>query len=345
MTQKFKGFFLAITLLLGAAAFPLTTNSSLVFNPVYALEVGVEGESEVDVKVGSDEDSDKTEIKSETKAKGEVKSESEMESKIEIEVYVKGNQTTIKIEKDDKENTYMLETSSETEIVAKIMAETNLTEEQIKSIWEYNDSDSRMKAKMMLESEIDAKIKGIANANVKAKEKSKILIDYIENDSENTNKRLNSIMAKARTNGFLKTESSSTVKTYDVSINGIANIHSESDASLQGDIYLEEMTKMANVAKYRVSGGTLTIDGQNYDVLFGKARTTSDGNVESKTKMILIAEVMKPEGDVTTMKLVFQSASSMSNQSETQWDVLNPQSKIAGGWKFDAQSKMSVVSA
>ncbi len=197
----------------------------------------------------------------------------------------------------------------------------------------------------MLESEIKAKTAGIANANLKAKERSKILINSIEHDVEDTDQRLHAIMAKARAHGFLKSEASSSAKAYGVSLDGMAKSQTKSGASMKGDIYLEEMTKMKNVAKYRVSGGTLSIDGQTYEVLFGKARATSDGSVESKTKMILIAEVMKPEGAITTMKILLQSESSLRNQSDIQWNVLSPQSKIAGGWTFDAQGNMSVISA
>ena len=115
---------------------------------------------------------------------------------------------------------------------------------------------------------------------------------------------------------------------------------------MEGTLYLETMTERSNVSKYRVSGGQVIIDGQSYDVLFGKARATSTNNASAESTMILLAEVMKPDGQVTTMKFLMKNDSSLNSATETSsWSVLNPESKIAGSWKMDAKATMSMTSA
>ena len=351
MRQKFQGIFLVLTLLIGAASLPLTS-ASVGINQAYAVEVGAGVETEVGITVGSDDDSNSTDAKSETKVKGEAKmeSETEMESKseIQIQVHVSGDKATIEIEMNGEEKMYVLNTSSQAEIIAKIESETSLTESEIKSIWEYQEeSDDEMKssemARMELETKIEAKIAGIANASIKSKERAKILVSYMEEQSDKTNERFHEILLKAKERGYLSSSENNASESYSINLDGSAQSQSKTSSSLQGVLYLESMKKGPNATNYKVSGGQILINGENYDILFGKARTTSsDAKVQSH--MILIAEVMKPNGQVTTMKILMENQSSLNTQTETSsWSVMNPQSKIAGSWKMDAQATMTMA--
>jgi len=353
MNQQLQGIFLAVILLFGAAAIPISSTLSVGFNSAYAVEVGTEVETEVGVKVGSNDES--TEAKTETKAKGEVKSDSEMESdsEIEIKVHLSGNKATIEIKMNGEEKVHVLNTSSEAEIIAKIQSETSLTETEIKSIWEYGqESETKMqsseKARMELKARIAAQTAGIVDVSVKAKEKAKIMISSMENKTSNTNERFHDILLKAKANGYLNTNTSSdaSVKSYSLNLDGTAQSQSKASSYMEGALYLETMTERSNISKYRVSGGQVIIDGESYDVLFGKARATSTNNTSAESTMILLAEVMKPNGEVTTMKLLLKNDSSINSEAETSsWAVMNPESKLAGSWKMDAQATMSLTSA
>ncbi len=354
MTDKVQGIFMILTLILGATSIAFV-NSNNGLAPAFAVEVGAQTETEVEVKVGSDDDSTEAEAKAETKTEAEMKSKSEMHEErsemeakghTEIEVYVSGNKATITIESEGEEKTYMLNTSSRAEIIAKIQAETSMTESEITSIWEFHKSQSKetsSKARMELEAEIQAKTTGIANLSLKAKERSKILMSSVEDKAEQTNKRFHAIMLKAKAHGYLSSESStsSTAKSYSIAFDGMAKSKTKADAAMEGTLYLESMKKTANAAKYKVTAGKLTIAGENYDVLFGKARATSTTDVKTSTNMILIAEVMKPDGEITTMKIHLQNNTSLDNETST-WSM-NPHSKIAGQWSLDATGSMSLV--
>ena len=347
MRKKFQGIFLAITLLLGAASLPINSDISLGFNQAHAVEVGVEAETKVEVEVGSKNNSTTSESKKETK------SEMKSETYTEIEVNVSGNKAIIEIEMGGEEKTFVLDTSSEAEIIAKIKTETSLTESEIKSIWKFNnESEGKMKnsaqTRTDLETKIQAKIGGITDVSVKAKERAKILISSMEEKKSDTNERFHEILLKAKAKGYLRTNTSSdaSVQTYGLNLNGMAESQSETSSTMEGALYLETMKKSSNVSTYRVSGGQITIDGENYDVLFGKARATSTSDTKAESKMILVAEVMKPNGEVTTMKLLMEKESSINSTTETSsWSVMNPQSKIAGSWKMDADATMTLTSA
>lgn len=360
MTEKIQGIFVILTLVLGATSFAFVNSPA---NPVlisaFAVEVGAGMETEVEVEVESGDDSAKAEAKAETKTEAEMKSqnkmgsESKMESETEIEVYVSGNKATITIETKGEEKTYVMNTSSKAEIIAKIKSETSLTENEITSIWKYHEekkseskTEMKKQAKMDLEAEIQAKTTGITNLTLKAKERSKILVNSVEDKAEDTNKRFHAIMLKAKAKGYLNTESptSSSAKTYIIQLNGMAKSEIKADAAMEGALYLESMKKTGNVVKYKVPAGKLSINGENYDVLFGKARAISSTDAKVKTNMVLIAEVMKPNGEITTMKILLQSNNSLNNETNTSaWSVVNSKSKIANEWSLDATGNMSLV--
>ncbi|MFB5606491.1 MAG: hypothetical protein ACE5RG_00155, partial [Candidatus Nitrosomaritimum yanchengensis] len=199
-----------------------------------------------------------------------------------------------------------------------------------------------------LEAKIAAKVAGMTNASLKAKERAKILVSSMEEKPKESNQRFNDILLKAKANGYLSTKTSTdaTVKSYSLNLDGMAHSQSKTASSLEGSLYLESMEKGSKVSKYKISGGQILIDGENYDILFGKARATSNSSTKVGSNMVLIAEVMKPSGEVTTMKILMQSDSSLNAQTDSStWSVMNPQSKIAGSWKMDAQATMSMISA
>ncbi|MBT8252210.1 MAG: hypothetical protein KJO99_05200 [Nitrosopumilus sp.] len=360
MTEKIQGIFVILTLVLGATSFAFVNSpANPMLTPAFAVEVGAGMETEVEVEVESGDDSTEAKAKTEAKTEAEMKShnemesESEMESEIEIEVYVSGNKATITIEAKGEEKTYVMNTSSKAEIIAKIKSETSLTESEITSIWEYHESktfesksEMKKQAKMELEAEIQAKTTGITNLSLKAKERSKILVNSVEDKAEDTNKRFHAMMLKAKAKGYLNTETStsSSAKTYSMQLNGMAKSATKADAAMEGTLYLESMKNIGSVIKYKVPAGKLSINGEAYDVLFGKARAISSTDAKVKTNMVLIAEVMKPNGEITTMKILLQSTGSLNNETDTSaWSVMNSKSKIAGEWSLDATGNMSLV--
>jgi hypothetical protein len=339
MNKKFGGVFMAITLIVGAIAFPL---AEIGTHTAFA-EVGVDVNAGVKVKVGSDNDT----ASANTEAKAKMGSESETNSeKIKIEVSVSNGKSTIKIESNGDEKTFVLDSTSKTDIIAKIQSETSLSESEITSIWQFNEesnayAETSSKSKADLDAEVDAKISVLTNASEKAKTKSRLLLDSIKGNLQKTDKRAYTIMLKAQANGYLDAESHGK-PSYIITLSGTAQSKTKADATMEGSVYLDLIKNNTNVAKYTVSGGKLVIDNQNYDVLFGKVRETSL-NSESGSSMILIAEVMKPDGDITAMKILLESSTSANHQTDSSWTILNPQSHIAGTWKLDAKGNMSMA--
>lgn len=340
MNNKLQGVIMAITLIAGTVTFPLTETG------IYTAfaEVSVDVNAEVKVKGGSENNTASTNAE----AKAKMSSESETNSEFKIKVSVSDGKSTIIIESKGDEKIFVLESTSKTDIIAKIQSETSLSESEITSIWKFNEesnahteASAKSKSKAELDAKVEAQIALLTNASEKAKTKSRLLLDSVKDDLQKTEKRVYAIMLKAQANGYLNTEAQNKI-SYIITFDGTAQSKTKTDAIMEGSVYLDLIKNNTNVAKYTVSGGKLVIDNQNYDILFGKIRETSLSN-ESGSNMILIAEIMKPDGDITTMKILLESDASINHQTDSALTIMNPQSHIAGTWKLSAKGNMSLV--
>lgn len=111
-----------------------------------------------------------------------------------------------------------------------------------------------------------------------------------------------------------------------VEISDSSNVH-----TLSGELFLENQVTGNHVEKFRVIGGELLIGNvEVYDIVFGKARTSSSGG--DKDSMIIIAQTSDGV-DVKTLKLNIDLSEELNSETDSaDIVILSPQSKISSQW-------------
>ncbi len=137
-----------------------------------------------------------------------------------------------------------------------------------------------------------------------------------------------------------------TPTSYTISINGVASQVSNPTniVSLDGTIFLENLSTKNNFKKFSVTGGELFLgDEIIYDMVFGKARLSSSGHGGEKDSMVVIAQVTDGS-EVRTLKMNLNLSDSFDSQTELlDVKVLHPRSKIASEWLLSAQGTISLT--
>jgi hypothetical protein len=113
-----------------------------------------------------------------------------------------------------------------------------------------------------------------------------------------------------------------------VEISDSSNVH-----TLSGELFLENQVTGNHVKKFRVTGGELLVgDVEVYDVVFGKARTSSSGSGGDKDSMIIIAQTSDGV-DVKTLKLNIDLSEELNSETDSaDIKILFPRSKISSQW-------------
>jgi len=131
-------------------------------------------------------------------------------------------------------------------------------------------------------------------------------------------------------------------KSYSISIDGSASsIPDSTITDFTGKIYIETIVSSDKSSKFIVNGGQLIIRGDSYDIIFGKAKLTYS---DKDNSMIILAEILNPEGDVHTLRLSFDLELSLQdNLLEPINFVISQKSKIAKSWNLDASGQLSLL--
>nr|NIP61545.1 hypothetical protein [Nitrosopumilaceae archaeon]NIU00140.1 hypothetical protein [Nitrosopumilaceae archaeon]NIU86541.1 hypothetical protein [Nitrosopumilaceae archaeon]NIV65253.1 hypothetical protein [Nitrosopumilaceae archaeon]NIX60742.1 hypothetical protein [Nitrosopumilaceae archaeon] len=109
--------------------------------------------------------------------------------------------------------------------------------------------------------------------------------------------------------------------------------------SVAGSIFLENVATRADAAKFKVTGGEVVVgDSFPYDVVFGKARVVE---TPANDVLTIIAQLVDENGDVSTAKLVMDSANLKDEilSGSAGFDIVS--SKVPG---FDIASGSGTVS-
>lgn len=95
-------------------------------------------------------------------------------------------------------------------------------------------------------------------------------------------------------------------------------------------------------SKLKVTGGQIDVGQTTYDIVFGKARIT-DSQSGQGSFILLVAEVMDEDGNITTMRVNLNSSQSFqtTNTQPLDLEIGSPQSKIAGKWLLEGTGSLS----
>ena len=179
-------------------------------------------------------------------------------------------------------------------------------------------------------------------------ERAAKLIAEFEKKTQKVNERLEKLLQKLDEGKYYGpiTDVDPTPTSYTISLQGVASQISDSSniVSLDGTLFLENLSTKNKIKKFSVTGGELFVgDELIYDVIFGKARLSSSGTGGEKDSMIVIAQVTDGT-DVRTLKMNLDLSDTFDSQTESlEIDVLHPRSKIASQWLLSAQGTISLT--
>jgi len=178
------------------------------------------------------------------------------------------------------------------------------------------------------------------------------LIYELQQKIEELEDRIQTLLEKYESGEYFGTipEVDSEIKSYIISFEGNAtSIDDESIViDMDGEIFIENLLTIDDkISKFSVVGGEISIDNTFYDIVFGKARVSSDPSGE-KDIVVLLAQVIDfadDDDDSSTLKLVIHSETSLEGDfglDPISIDIL-PQSKIAGQWSLSATGQLFLL--
>jgi len=195
----------------------------------------------------------------------------------------------------------------------------------------------------------------ISKLEVKLTEKAEIseerankILEKIQKETLKTGERVQKLLDKFQSGEFFgNIENRDTVtKSFTLSFDGIAvEIGDSSNVnSLSGELFLENQVTGNHVKKFSVTGGELFIgDVEVYDVVFGKARTSSSGSGGDKDSMIIIAQTSDGV-DIRTLKLNIDLSEEFNSETDSaDIEILFPRSKIASHWFLSGTGSLGLT--
>ncbi len=171
-----------------------------------------------------------------------------------------------------------------------------------------------------------------------ALERAEQLIQKLESRIQQLEQRLQNLVEKLDSGEYYGNISDKVVepKSFVLTFNGSASQinNSTNQLPLDGTISLTTQVIKDNAKKLKVDGGEIWIGDQVYDVVFGKARSSSSGPGGEKDSLVLIAQTSGVDDEIKTLKLSLDLASSIDPESNESLEVSvsSPQSKIASDW-------------
>lgn len=170
-----------------------------------------------------------------------------------------------------------------------------------------------------------------------SEERANKIRERIQKETLKTDQRVQKLLDKYQSGeyfGNIKNKDTAT-RSFTMSFEGTAVEISDSSNvhTLSGELFLENQVTGNHVKKFRVTGGELLVgDVEVYDVVFGKARTSSSGSGGDKDSMIIIAQTSDGV-DVKTLKLNIDLSEELNSETDSaDIKILFPRSKISSQW-------------
>lgn len=170
-----------------------------------------------------------------------------------------------------------------------------------------------------------------------SEERANKILERIQKETLKTDQRVQKLLDKYQSGeyfGNIKNKDTAT-RSFTMSFEGTAVEISDSSNvhTLSGELFLENQVTGNHVKKFRVTGGELLVgDVEVYDVVFGKARTSSSGSGGDKDSMIIIAQTSDGV-DVKTLKLNIDLSKELNSETDSaDIKILFPRSKISSQW-------------
>ncbi len=137
-------------------------------------------------------------------------------------------------------------------------------------------------------------------------------------------------------------------KSFGMSFDGTATSKADESTTenVSGEIFIETLVTRDNASKFRVTGGEITLDNTEYELIFGKARISSTGTSGEKDSMVLLAHVVDETGNDTTVKLLIDFEIPLEGDyglEPIDFQIKSPQSTFSGEWTLSGSGQITAL--
>ena len=137
-------------------------------------------------------------------------------------------------------------------------------------------------------------------------------------------------------------------KSFGMSFDGTATSKDDESTTenVSGKVFIETLVTRDNSSKFRVTGGEITLDNTEYELIFGKARISSTGTSGEKDSMVLLAHVVDETGNDTTVKLLIDFEIPLEGDyglEPIDFQIKSPQSTFSGEWTLSGSGQITAV--
>ena len=137
------------------------------------------------------------------------------------------------------------------------------------------------------------------------------------------------------------------IGSYTIDFDGTASsIYDETvTTEMSGKLFMENQVTASNTSKFNVVSGEIIVGNNVYDVVFGKARSSSSGESGNEDSLVLIMQTIDSEGNDNTIKITlgFGSLEENIGESNQEFEIME-NSTISQQWVLEGNGELSINS-
>ncbi len=189
---------------------------------------------------------------------------------------------------------------------------------------------------------------GLSNNELNALERAEKLIEKLELQIGNLEKRLQNLLEKYESGEYYGNISAAddVTNSYVISFEGMAtSVYDTSvETEMSGELFMENQVTTSNTSKFKIVTGEIKIGGAFYDVAFGKARLSSSGPEGENDSLVIVLQTIDSEDNDNTIKITLGFDSPLEGEfgsPSEEFEILD-NSKVSGQWILDGSGKLSI---
>ncbi len=189
---------------------------------------------------------------------------------------------------------------------------------------------------------------GLSNNELNALERAEKLIEKLELQIGNLEKRLQNLLEKYESGEYYGNISAAddVTNSYVISFEGmVTSVYDTSvETEMSGELFMENQVTTSNTSKFKISSGEVIIGNNIYDVAFGKARLSSSGPEGENDSLVIVLQTIDSEDNDNTIKITLGFTSPLEGEfgsSSEEFEILD-NSKVSGQWILDGSGKLSL---
>jgi len=186
-----------------------------------------------------------------------------------------------------------------------------------------------------------------SNKESKALERAQKIIEKLEKQIAKLDQRLQHLIEKYQSGEYFGNISTTDAVTnsYTISFEGTAtSIYDESiTTEMSGNLFLENQVTKTDTTKFNIVSGEIIVGNNVYDIVFGKARSSSSGESGDENSLVIVAQTVDSQENDNTVKITlgFGSLEGNIGDSDEEFTILE-NSKISQQWILGGTGNLTI---